>query len=247
MADQIKVMGMVISSAPIGEHDKRIVLLTKEKGKISAFARGARRPGNHLMAPSESFAFGSFYLIYGRDSYTLVNAEISNYFRELADDITTTYMACYFLELAGYYSVENQDGSQMLNLIYAAFRALLNPRMDNRLVRYVFELKMLVLNGEYPEFFRCRMCMGEQNLTGFSITHNGVVCTDCSPHVKDTIALCGSTLYTLQYIVCTEIGKLFTFKVSDEVLSELRMVMARCMNTYIDKQMNSLEILDALI
>ena len=65
MADQIKVMGMVISSAPIGEHDKRIVLLTKEKGKISAFARGARRPGNHLMAASESFAFGSFYLIYG--------------------------------------------------------------------------------------------------------------------------------------------------------------------------------------
>ena len=57
MADQIKVRGMVISSSPIGENDKRVVLLTKEKGKISAFVRGARRPGNHLMAASDSFSF----------------------------------------------------------------------------------------------------------------------------------------------------------------------------------------------
>ena len=35
MADQVKVKGMVISSSPIGENDKRVVLLTKEKGKIS--------------------------------------------------------------------------------------------------------------------------------------------------------------------------------------------------------------------
>ena len=55
MADQIKVRGMVISSSPIGENDKRVVLLTKEKGKISAFVRGERRPGNHLMAARESF------------------------------------------------------------------------------------------------------------------------------------------------------------------------------------------------
>lgn len=79
MADQIKVRGMVISSSPIGENDKRVVLLTKEKGKISAFVRGARRPGNHLMAASDSFSFGIFYLMYGRDAYTVVNAEISNF------------------------------------------------------------------------------------------------------------------------------------------------------------------------
>lgn len=60
MADQIKVRGMVISSSPIGENDKRVVMLTKEKGKISAFVRGARRPGNHLMAASDSFPSAYF-------------------------------------------------------------------------------------------------------------------------------------------------------------------------------------------
>ncbi|MGN0375487.1 MAG: DNA repair protein RecO [Butyrivibrio sp.] len=246
MAEQIKVTGMVISSSPIGENDKRIVLLTREKGKISAFVRGARRPGNHLMAASDSFAFGSFYLYPGRDSYTMVNADITNYFRELASDVAKTYSAYYFLELAEYYSVENQDGTGMLNLIYAAFRALLNDKLDDRLVRYVYELKMLVLNGEYPDFFTCKSCGSRENLKGFSAFMDGVVCSKCAGHMNDVISVGKSTLYTLQYIVCTDIGKLYTFTVSDEVLTELKMIAGRCMHTYIDRKMNSLEILEAL-
>ncbi len=246
MADQIKVMGMVISSSPIGENDKRIVLLTKEKGKISAFVRNVRRPGNQLMAASEGFVFGTFYLIYGRDSYTMVGAEVKNYFRELLDDLSMTYSAYYFLELAQYYAVENQDESTLLNLIYVSFKALLNPKIDNRLVRYVYELKILVLNGEYPDFFRCRQCKSEDNLKGFSVARDGVVCAECMNTVPDVIALNQSTLYTLQYVVCARLDRLFCFQVSDEVLSELRMVMARCMHAYVDRRMNSLEILDSI-
>ena len=37
----IEVYGIIIKSAPIGEYDKRITLLTNNRGKISAFARGA--------------------------------------------------------------------------------------------------------------------------------------------------------------------------------------------------------------
>ena len=245
MAEQIMVRGMVISSSPIGEHDKRIVLLTKEKGKISAFVRGARRPGNHLMAASDSFAFGSFYLIRGKEAYTMVNADITEYFRELTLDVVKTYSACYFLELAQYYAVENQGAKDMLNLIYASFKALLNDKIDDVLVRYIFELKMLVLNGEYPDFFACRSCGGKEGLTGFSAFMDGVVCSACKDRMKEVITINQSTLYTLKYIVCTPIGKLFSFTVSDEVLCELKMVVGRCMHMYIDQKMNSLDILEA--
>lgn len=247
MADQVKVMGMVISSSPMGENDKRIVLLTREKGKISAFVRGARRPGNHLMAASDSFAFGTFYLFPGRDSYTLVNAEISNYFREITEDIVTTYIAYYFLELAEYYAVENEDCSQMLNLIYASFRALLNEHLSNQLIRYIYELKILVINGEYPDFFSCRNCRSKDGLVGFSVFSDGMICENCKNSAKDMILIHESTLYTLQYIVYSEIGKLYTFAVSEEVILELKMVLARCMHAYVDKKIKSLEILEHFI
>ncbi|MFT4006329.1 MAG: DNA repair protein RecO [Lacrimispora sp.] len=146
-----KLTGMVIKVTPAGEMDKRLVILTRERGKIAAFARGARRPGNQLMAVSRPFAFGQFSLYEGRDSYTLQSAEITNYFEDLSLDVEGTCYGSYFLELADYYARENMDGTELLKLLYQSIRALLKPALKNELVQRIFELKAMVLNGEYTE------------------------------------------------------------------------------------------------
>ena len=149
MSEALQAYGMVLSAMPIGENDRRVVLLTRELGKISCFARGARRPGSMLMAATGPAAFGRFSLIQGRDSYVLVRADIDHYFRELAEDPEAIYYAYYFLDFADYYGREGIDASETLNLLYLSVKALLHENLDNRLVRRVFELRLMVINGEY--------------------------------------------------------------------------------------------------
>lgn len=150
MQDFTIVTGMIIKAVPIGEYDRRLVLLTKEKGKITAFVRGARKPNSRFVASTNLFCFGTFKLYAGRDAYTLAEAEISNYFEELRMDFEGAYYGMYFLEIADYYTRENNDERQMLKLLYQSLRALSVPALSNPLIRAVYELKAVIVNGEFP-------------------------------------------------------------------------------------------------
>lgn len=150
MKDFVTVTGMVLKAAPVGEYDRRLVILTKERGKITAFARGARRQNSRLMAGTSPFSFGSFKLYEGRSAYNLMEADISNYFASLREDFEGAYLGMYFMEYADYYAQENNDESELLKLLYQSFRAIVSPAIDNRLVRYIFEIRALSVNGEFP-------------------------------------------------------------------------------------------------
>jgi len=150
MQELIFVTGMVLKQSPSGEYDRRVTILTKERGKIVAFARGARRQGNRLAAATNSFAFGVFKLVPGRDAYTLTDAEIQNYFEGLMSDFEGAYYGMYFAEIADYYGRENNDERQMLGLMYQSLKALTAPSLSKPLVRAIFECKAIAVNGEYP-------------------------------------------------------------------------------------------------
>ncbi len=245
--NQITVTGMVLTAAPIGEYDKRVVILTKERGKISAFARGARRAGNMLMGVTEPFAFGTFAIYEGRTSYTLMSASISNYFSELRMDMEGAYYGFYFMDLAGYYAREGNDETQLLKLLYQTFRALLNPHIPNRLIRYVYEIKVVTVNGEGPQVFACMSCGKTDGSWYFSVRRGGVLCEECGKYEKDGILLLSSTAYTLQYIVASSIEKLYTFVVTDEVMDQLERVTRDYLGKYVEKRFKSLEILETIV
>ena len=167
MGQNVVLTGIVLNVMPIGEYDKRVTILTKERGKITAFARGARRPTSQLLAATSPFSFGEFEFFEGRSTYNLAKASISDYFRELSNDPETACYGFYFLEIADYYAQENNDERELLKLLYQTLRALEKPALKNRLVRRIYELRVLLIEGEYPNLFRARTVAEKQTYTGF--------------------------------------------------------------------------------
>ncbi len=147
---QVMLTGMVLYCSPVNDYDRRVVILTKERGKITAFAKGARRQGSRMLAATNQFCFGTFKLYEGRTAYNLIEASITNYFEELREDYDNACFGMYFLEFASYYTRENNDEVEMLKLLYQSLRAIVKPTLDNRLVKVIFELKALAVNGELP-------------------------------------------------------------------------------------------------
>ncbi len=149
MRDSVTVSGIVLSTMPIGEYDKRLLLLTREFGKISVFARGARRPNSPLIGAAVLFAFGSFELAEGRTAYSLRSAHITEHFDWVSQDMEALCYGSYFAEFSDYYGRENLDGTEAIKLLFCALRALKNDKLSRPLIRRVFELKAMELEGEY--------------------------------------------------------------------------------------------------
>ncbi len=245
MGQKIVLTGMVLSAMPVGDYDKRIQILTRERGKITAFARGAKRPGSLLLAAANPFSFGQFEVFEGKSAYNLAKADIQIYFRELAEDYEMVAYGCYFLEMAAYYTQENMESTDFLNLLYITLKALLKPSLDNRLVRRIYELRVFVVFGEYPNVFSCVKCAGKEGLHYFSVARHGTLCQGCLRGER-AVPIDESTLYTLQYIISAPLEKLYTFTVNARVLGRLDEIVSRYVGHQSSHKFKSEEMLQAM-
>lgn len=237
MGQEIKVLGLVLQAGNIGEYDKRIVLLTKERGRISAFARGAKRATSPYAAACQPFTFGTFSLYEGKNSFNVMWAQVDNYFEELKKDLDLIYYASYFSELASYLTRENNDEMQILKLLYQSLRALEKKTIPPALIRLVYEIKVMAFYGLGMEVFQCVRCGKTENLTGFQPSEGAVVCSSCG---KGELSVSPATLYTLQFILCSPVEKLYTFRVSKEVHKELKDITKAFLGTQIHHEFKSL-------
>lgn len=216
---------MVLSVMPIGEYDRRIEILSAGLGRISAFARGARKPGSPLMSIGRVFAFGEFTLHQGKNSYTVQSVKIQNYFEELVHDMDLVYYGFYFVELAQYFSRENLEARDMLKLLYYGLRALGSDSVKKELVRSIVELKMLAINGLCPSVDRLTSGTGSY-LFGASLSRG---CIHAFSHVTEM-----------------PVEKVFSFVLSPDVQGEFADMVQRLLRQSVDRQFKSEKLLEPL-
>ena len=202
------------------------MLLTRENGRFSAFARGARRLKSPLSAVTEPFCYGEFYVFRGRDSYTVEEVKINDFFPELRKDLDRLYMGMYFCEVSDYFTREGMEARDELELLYRAMSALRSDNgIDIRLTRHIFELRLLSIAGYSPRYDEekkvWRDDLGEWKLSQ-------------------------TASYTIGQILTRPMRELFSFMVSEPVLAELGSCVTLFLKRNTDRQFRSIRALEAL-
>lgn len=219
MEDRIFVHGIVLSSTPVGEADRRLVILTGERGKITAFARGSRRPKSPLIAASRPFTYGGMELYESKNYYVLESVEAVNYFEDVATDLESSCYAAYFAELADFYGREGLEAKESVRLLYAALLALRKKAVSSALIRAVYELRLLVINGEYTQL----------------------------PEYHSEKKASEAVVQAWTYCISAPLEKLFSFDLKEKAKADFTEAVDHLRREMIPKNFKSLEILETLL
>ncbi len=246
MTDQIIERGIVLSTSDFREYDRRLVVLTEHFGKITVFANGARRQNNRNKAAAQSFNLVRFTLRQGRDSYTLLEAEIERSFIDLTMEPVRYATASLVSELTEYYAQENLPGKDQLNLLYVTYLALLGEELSPDSIRAAFILKLLHIEGEAPRMDACIYSGSTTDLCFFDAEGGGLVAKEAAGLARNPITISETAVYAIRYIYSRPIGSTYSFKVSDQVASEILRVAEKMMHRTIGRTLRSEEILKGI-
>lgn len=171
--------GIVLRTRNLGEADKICVIYSREEGKFSAVARGARRPKSRLLSVSQPFTHARYLLYRGRSLDTVRQGEIIDSFRSVRENLMRMAIASYAAELVDVSVDERQPSALLFETIVSAWTLFANAS-DPVTALLWFELKLLDQLGYRPELEACVSC-GKRNaeeLT-FSPREGGILCPAC--------------------------------------------------------------------
>ena len=245
MSNIIKVSGIVLAVYPMGENDKSLIILTKERGKLSVVSRGCRRTTHPLFAASNEYVFGEFVIAEGRSSNYLNSAEIHKTFSNLRKDLESICYGSYFCELAMYFTMEGQDERDILNLLYLTFMAMGKKLLPYRLIRRIYEYKILQFHGIGLQVFRCVHCGSQEELHSLSFGAGGLLCDECRS-MADNRPIAPQVLYVLQFLSSCRFNEIYSFLLEDEILVEFEWIVNRFFKTQIEHRFKSEQMLEMI-
>ena len=136
-----------------------------------------------------------------------------------------------------------------MNLLYLTVKALLKPQIDDRLIRCIYELRLMCVQGMMPDLLNCSVsgkAPEEGDGVWFSWEAHGICLEEYRGQLPDAARISFGTLTTLRYIAWSPMEKLYTFAVGGDVLPQLEMVCHRYTARNTDRKFKSLQILEMM-
>jgi DNA repair protein RecO (recombination protein O) len=180
-ARSFRVEAVVLRHTDWGEADRILTLYTRERGKVRAIAKGARKIRSRKAGHLEPFTHVTLQLAKGRDLLIVTQADTLDAYLPLGANLVKTGLASYVMELLDRFTYEDESEN------YAIFRLLtetlgrIATEPDSWLAIRYYEVHLLDLLGFRPHLFECANCGKEIQPVDqfFSPAVGGVLCPQC--------------------------------------------------------------------
>jgi DNA repair protein RecO (recombination protein O) len=184
---------LVLRGYKLGETSKIVVLLTRERGKVRAVARGARgsRPRYQSALEPLSEVRVTLYGRQGAELLRLGQAElVHSAFRAGERGLEAALGLSGCAELLDAFCPEGEAEDRVYRLALAVVRAIEDGAPPERVGRYL-EAWLLRLHGLFPPLDRCVSCGAV--LPGGALEYHrparGFVCLSCGPASGPVLAV----------------------------------------------------------
>ncbi len=257
MRDRLyRVEAIILKRTDIGEADRLLTLLTPDRGKLRAVAKGARKPSSRKSGHVELFAHSSLLIARGRQLDIVTQADTLDAFIPLRDDLERLGYAYYLAELVDKFSEEGTENQALFDLILHALRRLGDAKNNPVLIARYFELHLLQNVGYRPQLFDCVHCgvpvQPAENY--FSAEAGGVIDPTCmqaerdrvSPREWDARPISLNALKVLRFLQTREFETVRALHLGPEVQYEVETLMLHYISHHLERNLKSVQFLHRL-
>lgn len=243
----IKTEGIVLREVDYNEADRLLDILTRDRGLVTARARGVRRRTSDLKSACQLLAYSEFTLFENRGKLTVNEAVSIEQFRQLREDIELLALGSYFAQATAAVAQEDAPNPELLALLLNALYALGRLQKPQLLVKAAFELRLACLAGFTPDLTACAVC-GSAAPDRFDLSRGQVHCSGCHPAEGGIrLPITDSMRYAMQYIVWCEPKKLFSFRLGEQTMQALSSLTEAYLMTQLEHSFYTLDFYKSLI
>lgn len=242
----IKTSGIVLKTTRYGDASLIVTLLTRDFGKVSAIAKGARTNRSRMLAGLQLFAYSEIVMYKAKSKnglYHLDEMNVLEGFSGLRCDLDKMAYATYFAEVAAGTATEDSDEGEILSLLLNTLYATDKELCDYEKIKTVFEWRLSAISGYAPQLESCGGCGTDELLFGLSYDGGTMLCKKCAG-LKDGVAeLSAGMRKIVDYIVSSENKKIFSFEANQKIIRYLSRVSEGYLASQLDREFKTLEYL----